>query len=636
MENRHIKCLQAIAGLAPGLIGAFVLWLFCTIAATAQSLEIEYAQGPFEDERVRIAAFAAGDWKQIASQYGLNARYVVMRYENLEEWREQTPANLDKAKAIMAEAGFVDGLPTPVFIFHDQPTGRLAVQMGRALSTLGIQTEVQFVAPEDRASMVSRMRIVTGREAIEIPYIFLTTSRRAPPIVELTPLPDFVVGSPQIRFDAGTRQLGVQVTVENAGPGPAPPSEIAIIDHSGTVRFPPLIAPAMRPRSAANVNARVQIPDSMLGRVLELQAEVDPRKVLQELNERNNFGKSVPFKLPKPPARLPDLIVDWQGHRYDPDARRLAVQALIRNIGDAPAAANVTDVQDQSGAVSGRLLQRAVGPLKPGEDAEVTGIITLPANTDQRTLSLTAIVDAKDDVAEANERNNESRALVVQIPPNIAPEAPPSRSAEPTVADLVVTIPTAAVLDDGRSVDVSLKVVNRGTAPSAATTLILRVGPDATSAKLSVPALAPRRQWTTRRTVVPDLRAFGGSVDLLAIVDPADQIPESNEANNRFSRSVTVQAPWLIWGGIGLISFLVLTMAIPLVRARPKPRKRKADRGDEKPSADAIPVNLAYVPRTDAGYQQVDPEDGNLFVALEFSLRAVADPGSQHMASEGP
>ncbi|NNE54059.1 MAG: hypothetical protein HKN30_16855 [Sulfitobacter sp.] len=606
-------------------LGLLLLWLGFGGAAFAQTLEIEFALGPFEQQPVRQAAFAVADWQGLSRQFGLTLRYVVVRHADDEDWYEETPQAVGKARELMASAGYRDGLPTPVLIFHDRSTARLAPLVARAFSRIGLETSIQFVAPQDRDAAIARTRYNTGRTTIEIPYLFLTTSRRTPPVVELTPLPDLIAGRPEARFDPFSRRLRVRVPIENVGRGGAPKSTVAFLDRGRTLRLPDTAVPILGPGRRTVAEIELTVPESALGKILQLQTSVDPRNTVPELNVRNNLSEVVAFELPAPPPpepeRLPDLILQWQGHQFDPEARQLTVRFTLRNIGQGPSAAQWVDILSLTGGERERLARLPIGPLRAGQSVDLVQEVRLPSGIPGQTLAIAAIADVLAQVPESNERNNESEILEIPIPP------------EQVLVDLEVSIPRAEVQKNGRSVMVTVAVVNRNAAVSPSTLLILRGEPGGETAKVSVPSLRPGGRWTTDQTVVPKFRPAGGPMQLLAAVDPDNRVPETNENNNQTVRTVILPFPALIWGAVATVSILILSMLFPLVRARPKRRDPPRETSDEG-QASAPQVLLAYVSRPDPGFQQIDPEDDSGLIIIELSLRALADPGHQEMIEE--
>ena len=614
------------------LIGLLLLSLCFGGGAFAQTLEVEFAQGPFEERRIRDAAFAITDWQELSRQFGLTIRFVVVRHKDNEDWYEKTPRAAGKARELMANAGYPDGFPTPVLIFHDQSTARLAPLVGRELSTIGIESRTQFVAPQDREAAIAGTRYNTGRSRIEIPYVFLTTSRRTPPILEVKPVPDIIAGRPEARFDTASRVLRVRVPIENVGRGVAPPNILALYDRSRTLRLPNVTVPMLGPRSTTYAEIELNVPKSALGQVLQLQALVDSDNSVFELNEQNNLSERVPFKLPEPqpeperapdrvPDRVPDLIVEWQNHEFDPDTRQLTIKVTVRNIGAAIAAAQMVDIFSQTGARRDRLIRHPVGPLKAGQSVDLVQGVRLPTSSLGQTLAIAAIADALAQVPETNERNNQSDVQKIAIPP------------ADVLVDLAVNIPKTSVQKGGRSVNATVEIVNRGATTSPSTLLILRSEPDGEIAKVFVPSLRPGTSWTTAQTVTPKFRTTGGTMELFARIDPDNRIPETNKANNQFVRTVILPFPFLIWGAAVALSILILSMIFPLVRARPKPPKSGRD-APENNQPSAPKVGLTYVPRADTGFQQIHTEDDKGIIALELSLRAVADPGHQTLLEE--
>lgn len=502
--------------------------------------------------------------------------------------------------------------------------------MSREFAMIGIDSEIRLVSPQDRDAMIALTRFNTGQRRIEIPYVFLTTSRRTPPIVEVKPVADIIAGRPEARFDPDTRMLRVRVRVENVGRGVAPPNSLTLQDHSRTLRFADVLVPMLGPGNATDVEIELRVAESAYGQVLQLQALADSNKSVFKLNERNNLSERVPFELPEPqpqpqpqpePDRSPDLIVGWQGHEFDPETRLLTLQITVRNIGAGIAPAHVVDIIGQSDTRHDRLARYRVGPLQAGQSVDLFKGIRLPTSTLGQTLAIVAIVDALTQVQEADERNNQSDLRKVAIPPR------------EVFADLAVSISTASLQKAGRTIDVTVKIENRGAATSPSTLLILRGDPDSEIAKIFVPSLRPDTSWTTEQTVVPTFRVIGGTVELRAEVDSDNRIPETNKTNNQVAHTVILPFPVLIWGAVGGLVILVLSMIFPLGRARTKHPKSGRDLAeDDHPSAPK--VSLAYAPRPDPGFQQIDAENGKEIITLELSLRAVVDPGHQTLLKE--
>ena len=205
----------------------------------------------------------------------------------------------------------------------------------------------------------------------------------------------------------------------------------------------------------------------------------------------------------------------------------ISVGATVRNSGTAGSAATTAVV-----ALGGTTVGTANVPALA---AGAQSTITVNAGTRATgTYPLTVTVDPTNTVAESNETNNAASGSVVV-----------SSGPEPTAADLQVSLtgtsPASPTPTDVITVTGTAR--NTGTAGSAATTVALTLNGTAVGTA-NVGALAAGAQQNVSVSI--GTRA-AGTYALVATIDPAGSIAESNESNNSATASLVVNTP----GGTG-------------------------------------------------------------------------------------
>lgn len=230
---------------------------------------------------------------------------------------------------------------------------------------------------------------------------------------------------------------------------------------------------------------------------------------------------TIQYSPPAPAGHGPDLVVTrfeaTPATAVEGDPVRLV--ATLANLGDEPSGATTVAFLADERAPLG---EAAAPPLEPGASVEVELAWTAP----RETHALVARADPLDQVAERVELNNDARALLVATP-RTAPDL--------AVASLDVAPARPA---EGDAVVLTAEVRNEGTAHSGATTLRFHVDGQALPDEAQVPPLAP---GASVRLAGGPWTAVAGDHDLLARVDPADAVAESDEADNAAGRGVRVQ-----------------------------------------------------------------------------------------------
>ncbi|MEM2870517.1 MAG: CARDB domain-containing protein [Thermoplasmata archaeon] len=248
----------------------------------------------------------------------------------------------------------------------------------------------------------------------------------------------------------------------------------------------------------------------------ELTAVVDPEQRIAEANELNNsisIRTGVPF---------PDITVS-QMEWFPPGAgagERLNVSVRVENKGPGDLTTPVSITLYANASATSTL---ELGGLGSGRNATISFSLVLPS----ASLSLSAVVDPLDRVAELSEANNRLTRL---FPTGVEAPAPPAQDyfvREP------VLLPETPV--DGETASVIVTVCAAGTAtgpPAPVEVALVADGRIAARGQAVVSAGEgmARLEW----------KASAGAHKLTIIVDPDGEIPETREDNNRASLALIV------------------------------------------------------------------------------------------------
>lgn len=507
-----------IAALSAGLAGI-------GSAANAQTLTIDVAQGAFEDKRIVSAVNAAVGWYEVARRNQMQLDAVVLRRKTGTTRLDPTGRDLRLAKRLKAEAGYGDK-PLPYFIFHDAASARLAALAMARLKEAGFEGKRQEVTKASLRQAISLTRYVTSRNTVEFPYLVLTLDKATRP--DPQKLADLVAEIDLAVFNAGRQQIDLQVTVTNRGTVSSGSSLLAIRAQNTSFRGDLVEVEPILPRSSKTLKHSIRIPQNVLGQTLTLQAVVDVRGQVRELNEENNIskGKRVRTAQQRQPA---DLVVLGGKADFDPQDGVLRVEFTVSNEGGSVADRHMLQTVEQSGNV--RFPPLAIDAIKPGERRAVEQAVQLPSRLLGQTLTLVARIDAENQIKEGNERNNDSQPLRITID---KPRRYP---------DLVVSIPEAKYDPDTQRIRLRLTVTNQGgeTAGAHAVQVTESNGLiDSLSEPVAgIGAGASRSVFLEGQVPV---EVLGRALVFQAQVDPRSQVREENEKNN-FSAVVRLQVP---------------------------------------------------------------------------------------------
>jgi len=479
------------------------------------------------------------------------------------------------------------------------------------IEPLEIQESAAFKAfakvPEDLLGQEVQLQAVidpedTIRESDErnnrgpvVPYRLPAAAPRLPDLTVLEP--------PRLRFDEAQRELSVTIIVANLGSVAAGPHALSLADRGGGVTMRPLALEGLGSREKQDFRLTIPIPEESLGARLELVATIDPENAVRETDEANNESAAEVFTLPPPPApRLPDLRVGGLTLSFDPQSRRLSATMTAVNGGEAAAGRHELRILEQDRKVT--VPPVVLEGLAAGERQRLTGGATLAEDLSGETLRLRAVIDAAGAVRESDEDNNRGPLEAFTVP---APQGQ---------ADLAIVAMQVSRPARGDALEVRLTVANRGTAESPASEIDLRAEGASAWQRFDLPALASGATTEIAWTLPRPESLLGGRVEVSALADPDDRLPELLETNNAGRQAISLPVPLRSWlAGAALLGALILAV---LWRLRRRPARDDRVAGD---------LHLSYRARRDPGRQTVESAEGGAPVRL--SLRALRDPGRQ-------
>jgi subtilase family serine protease len=254
-----------------------------------------------------------------------------------------------------------------------------------------------------------------------------------------------------------------------------------------------------------------------------LGAIADPTNRVAELIETNNTAVAGGAFVVD---NRPDLVVSAvTGPALVAPGTPFDVSVTVCNQGTATNAGIDVDVRLSTDAIitpSDPVVGGApVGPLAPGECTTVDAKIVTSAPLGAYFLG--AIVDPSNGVTEIDETNNVAAGNAVAV------------TDLPDLVEAVVFGPSVA--SPGDPITVTVTVCNQSTAPSAATSVDVRLSTDASigpeDLTIGSAAIAPLSAWECQMVDVAAIASAPvGAYYLGAVVDPASGLPELDESNN--------------------------------------------------------------------------------------------------------
>jgi subtilase family serine protease len=275
-------------------------------------------------------------------------------------------------------------------------------------------------------------------------------------------------------------------------------------------------------------------------------ATADPESLIAEISETNNVRSETLLVL-----TMTDLVIGEGDVRLSnpmpPEGDPVTLTGVVRNYGEQPADSVRVAFWEGSPGAEGSVLIGESGPVPvPGMDSTFFEV-EWPTMGQAGEDTLWAVADPDSVVRESREDNN-----AYWVPVTVSPR--PDLLVQ---GDSLGFAPGSPVV--GESLSVLLVVRNSGAAPAGDVVVRLCEGvPGQTGPPLApditVPSLGGLESREVRFVFVPE---EAGDLDVTAVLDPADQVEESNEANN------------LCWGRVSIAALPDLSVAREDVRLDP-------------------------------------------------------------------
>lgn len=274
-----------------------------------------------------------------------------------------------------------------------------------------------------------------------------------------------------------------------------------------------------------------------------ITVQVDPDSRITEKDETNNQAVTS-IQVNTPPVSPPELLI--QSITLEPSApiegESVTLKITVDNQGGQAAGSSFdVSVQDNSADVHTFNL----ADLTAGGRS----VLNLTTSFTAGNHAIAVTVDSGAAISETDETNN-LKTLSVNVPSTATPP------------DLVVTRfePTPNTIDSGDLVNLVTVITNTGTQTASHVVLRITQNGQPITSDFTIASLAGGHSAQFQvQTALPT-----GSVTLLAVVDPDNQVGESNENNNQSIETVTVN-------GVSRPDLVITSSDIQFSNDEPKP-----------------------------------------------------------------
>ena len=253
-------------------------------------------------------------------------------------------------------------------------------------------------------------------------------------------------------------------------------------------------------------------------KTISITAAADSTGAIAESNESNNT-RAASFKVLAYIPPLPDLTVTaLTGNKTLYEASdSMSLTCTVKNIGESAAAATTVRLTASGiGTFSANL-----SALSEGASQTVTFTCTAPTSINAQSITITALVDPNNLVAESNESNN-SRTVTISV-----------NALRP---DIEIVDSTITDWYAGMEVTVSATVRNGTAQPVPSVAVRLSIG--GRSYTEGIPIAGNGSNLAVFRITVPKAGSY--AVELIA--DPSGALRETDEGNNTLTKNIQVQA----------------------------------------------------------------------------------------------
>lgn len=306
----------------------------------------------------------------------------------------------------------------------------------------------------------------------------------------------------------GMNQLFL-VNVTNVGTGASTTSMVTLEDTNGPLAN--WSVPPLQPGQTW-VAAHATRPEWRPVGTFVARAVVDPLGNLSEIREDNNEAlvEFTVLEHPEPDYEIKNVTIS--GNRTE--RRGIRLDVLVENVGDRTVRGNFVRLVNQTNVTLAQTLTPSI--LVPGAQSTIQFFLALPAGIH----NLTAIADPNWKIYERNESNNFWNVSLEILPARYVVDKP----------NLIVER-LYAMPDDPKPneiVSVGALIHNIGTSRSNATRVNFLVD-DELIGSASVPALPMDGFYSA---YIPWTPSEAASVEVVAVVDQADDLPELDETDN--------------------------------------------------------------------------------------------------------
>ena len=243
-------------------------------------------------------------------------------------------------------------------------------------------------------------------------------------------------------------------------------------------------------------------------------AMADPNNAVEESDESNN-SRSGSFTVYNP---LPDLTVTRiQSNKNEyADGETGTVTVTVSNQGGK----DVTNAKLKLSIGDFHSEVKQTGAIASGSSVRISFTFTAPEVLERREVMVTATADPTNEIVESNETNNTLTS---------------SLAIKPVLPDLGITNTNATNWYAGKDVVITATVVNYTSQAVPSVTVRLTIGTNRYEEAIPLPGngsnLAVFRVTLPRQT---------GATPIRFIVDPYNALPEENEGNNSYDRTIQI------------------------------------------------------------------------------------------------
>lgn len=348
---------------------------------------------------------------------------------------------------------------------------------------------------------------------------------------------NLVMIATNIGFDPPMPTEGERVTLRgvvlNHGAVPAQNVAVQVLDVTDGVPTP--VAPL---QTLANVPpggfATLEVTYDTQGRSGErrIQIRVDPQNLIPESDERDNEAIRLLLVKARPVPNLTISAGDVQVEPEQPqDGDVVTIKATVRNMDGAPARDVAIALLEETGEGTIPVAEPRLVDLLPPNGAEmVLFLYDTTGKAGEHTLRV--VVDPQNTVQEADETDN---ATTLSL--SVAPPPGPNLAVSGNDIAFNPAAPTA-----GQLVTITVTVHNTGKQDATNVVVTFLDVTGDTPQPIGAPAMIPRMGAGSMATAqaIYDTTGKEGQRTIRVVVDPENQIAETNEQDNLAEATLTI------------------------------------------------------------------------------------------------